>query len=252
MRLVLRACFLFPPFFFRADSIVFVVTIAGHELWLQFKAARAWPRCGSWDVAGRLDTFAIRSAEGMRMGGLRALKHNYSRLSASYWWSKKYPALKFAVNSRDVEIPWPNVDSPHSPWPVLCDHSEAAGRRTSWMLWAERQVPWALPFMLQCSRSSLGGVWGRMSVQELGDELERNLQDSSGSDEFLNFSRNLVTVAQCKNCFPLNVAVLSAAVSSCSPPPTTSQQTLSQGSMALTQGDSSARSLLCSLCLLWV
>jgi hypothetical protein len=120
------------------------------------------------------------------------------------------------------------------------------------MLWAERQVPWALPFMLQCSRSSLGGVWGRMSVQELGDELERNLQDSSGSDEFLNFSRDLVTVAQCKNCFPLNVAVLSAAVSSCSPPPTTSQQTLSQGSMALTQGDSSARSLLCSLCLLWV
>lgn len=43
--------------------MVNVVTIAGHELWLEFKSTRAWPRCGSWDVAGRLDTFAIRSAE---------------------------------------------------------------------------------------------------------------------------------------------------------------------------------------------
>ena len=37
-------------------------------------------------------------------------------------------------------------------------------------------------------QQELFGVWGRMSVQELGDELERNLQDSTGSDEFLNFS----------------------------------------------------------------
>ena len=109
--------------------------------------------------------------------------------------------------------------------------------------------------------SSAGALWvafgGRMSVRTLGDvlktpswEIEQirttNLQECSGSDGFLNFSCKLVTLVQ--NRFAVNVAVLFAAISPCSPPPTMSPQTPSQGSMALTQGDLSARSLG-SLCL---
>ena len=76
-------------------------------------------RSGSWEVAGRLDTFAIRPGTGWR-------GCHKCRLDTG---GRKIPSAFHAVAAVAV-----------------------GGQRASWISWVKLQDPWAHLFMLQCRR----------------------------------------------------------------------------------------------------